>query len=757
VFGSRFLGGPHRVLYFWHSVGNGFLTLVSNMFTDLNLTDMETCYKMVRRDLMQSLPLKTDRFGIEPELTARLAQARARIYEVPISYHGRTYAEGKKINWKDGVAAFWHIVRSNVFDRKAPVAIIGARVLPDSFEARLRALAGSVAARASLTRFALLAGALAAVLGTLFVLLVLKGQANLIDGFAQLLHARFLADGRLAGPADPDAFRALQNAVHTDNGWVSQYPPGHVLVLAIFMRLGAAWAAGPFMLAMAVIFTTLAAARLLPGRAGTVRLAGLLLALSPFFIVVGAAYMNHVTTAALVAVAAWALLRAWHERPAWALVAGVAFGWSLATRPLSTVAMAAALTLLVPFTVATAGAKGDAGNDVAARPDARRFVGILLLMAAGSLPFVAALLAWNAHFFGGPFTFGYDVALGPRMGLGFHLDPWGNLYGLREAVAYTNADVMALGVNLFESPVPAVLVVGVFLLIARRVSPGERVLLGWALLPVVTNFFYWHHGNFMGPRMLHDAVPAWVVLFSVAAVRLVERVPRDVGVGAYRARPALVAVLVAATVAGLLVLSPQRALSYGGEWREIARTPVPQLDEPALVFVHDAWMGRVAMTLAANRYRLDLVETLLRQNSTCRVHQLAEAVRTGDGAGERELLGSLDTVPRASGGLPRQVDISPGNPIRVFDGDTLPPTCMRQAHADRLGVLDLPPFLWHGDLPGGRATGALFARDLGPERNALLIEANPGRVPFVYMMPDTAAPLPILVPYDEGMDRIWGR
>lgn len=121
VFGSRFLGGPHRVLYFWHSIGNSFLTLVSNMFTDVNLTDMETCYKMVRTDLMQSLPLKTDRFGIEPELTARLAQARARIYEVPISYHGRTYAEGKKINWKDGVAAFWHIFRSNVLDAKAPL------------------------------------------------------------------------------------------------------------------------------------------------------------------------------------------------------------------------------------------------------------------------------------------------------------------------------------------------------------------------------------------------------------------------------------------------------------------------------------------------------------------------------------------------------------------------------------------------------------------------------------------------------------
>ncbi len=105
VFGSRFLGGDHRVLYFWHSVGNRFLTLLSNMLTDLNLTDMETCYKAVRGPLMKSLVLTSDRFGFEPELTARLAQARARVWEVSISYSGRTYAEGKKIGWRDGVAA----------------------------------------------------------------------------------------------------------------------------------------------------------------------------------------------------------------------------------------------------------------------------------------------------------------------------------------------------------------------------------------------------------------------------------------------------------------------------------------------------------------------------------------------------------------------------------------------------------------------------------------------------------------------------
>ena len=115
VFGSRFTGGERRVLYFWHSVGNQMLTLLSNMFTNLNLTDMETCYKMVRAPIMKSLVLTSDRFGFEPEVTARLAQAQARIWEIPISYSGRTYEEGKKIGWKDGVAAFFHILRFNLF------------------------------------------------------------------------------------------------------------------------------------------------------------------------------------------------------------------------------------------------------------------------------------------------------------------------------------------------------------------------------------------------------------------------------------------------------------------------------------------------------------------------------------------------------------------------------------------------------------------------------------------------------------------
>jgi len=116
VYGSRFLGGPHRVLFFWHYVGNRLLTTLSNVVSNLNLTDMETCYKVFRSEMLRKLRLRSSRFGFEPEVTIKLAKLRCRIYEVPISYSGRDYAEGKKIGWKDGVAAFFHILRYRFFD-----------------------------------------------------------------------------------------------------------------------------------------------------------------------------------------------------------------------------------------------------------------------------------------------------------------------------------------------------------------------------------------------------------------------------------------------------------------------------------------------------------------------------------------------------------------------------------------------------------------------------------------------------------------
>jgi glycosyltransferase involved in cell wall biosynthesis len=115
VYGSRFLGGPHRVLFFWHAVGNKLLTLMSNMLTNINLSDMETGYKAFRRSVLEKVQLESNRFGFEPEFTVKVARARFRIYEVPISYAGRTYEEGKKIGWKDGIAAFYWLLRYRFF------------------------------------------------------------------------------------------------------------------------------------------------------------------------------------------------------------------------------------------------------------------------------------------------------------------------------------------------------------------------------------------------------------------------------------------------------------------------------------------------------------------------------------------------------------------------------------------------------------------------------------------------------------------
>jgi len=115
VFGSRFLGGPHRVFFFWHYVGNKLLTTLSNMFSNMNLSDMETCYKVFKRELLDKITLKSKRFGIEPEITIKFAKLNCKIYEVPISYSGRDYTEGKKIGWKDGVAAIFHIIRFKFF------------------------------------------------------------------------------------------------------------------------------------------------------------------------------------------------------------------------------------------------------------------------------------------------------------------------------------------------------------------------------------------------------------------------------------------------------------------------------------------------------------------------------------------------------------------------------------------------------------------------------------------------------------------
>jgi hypothetical protein len=201
---------------------------------------------------------------------------------------------------------------------------------------------------------------------------------------------------------------------------------------------------------------------------------------------------------------------------------------------------------------------------------------------------------------------------------------------------------------------------------------------------------------------------------------------------------------------GLLYMAPLRARSYGGEWMAIARTPLPEVEGPALVFVHDAWYARIATTLAAEGMRLDLVETLLRQNSTCRVHHLALALTDGDDALARSLLAGLDTVPSAQRAIPEH------DGYRARPGEMFTPSCSRQLASDRLGITDISPLLWQADLHGDAdARGTLIARDLGPERNADLIAVHRGRQAWLYVQ-DSAAEPGQVVPYSEGQNVLWG-
>jgi hypothetical protein len=613
----------------------------------------------------------------------------------------------------------------------APIALalglVFARLAgEDGFERASRRIGRTLASIPG-HRFALLLGAIATAYAAVFSLRVLDGSPNLIDAMTQLLHARFVAAGDLAGPVDRWLpFWIVQNSVVTDHGWVSQYPPGHVLLLAFGFLVGAVWAVGPILSGITVSLTALTADRLLPDDLPVARTGALLAASSPFFIAHAGAYMNHVSAAAMGAAAIYCSVRARDEQSlVWTLLAGAGIGAALTIRPLA--AVATALTAAAIFAISY--------RREAAPP--ARWARTAFAAALGALPFVAALAAYNARFFGDPFRFGYTAAQGPAMGLGFHRDPWGNMYGLVEAVGFTSADLTALSLHLLGSPIPVVLVVGLFILSARRLTPGQQVLALWALIPVATGALYWHHGMFMGPRMLNEAAPAWALLAAVSAIGLVQLIPPSWEARGYSARAALGIAFAVAAVTGVLYLGPERLLQYGGAWQR------------SLVFVHGGWTGRIAARLSAHGLRLDSLEAALRRNSTCDVQRFADEYTKQPRTGS--VTQPLDFTLRA-GNLPR-IYVSRGNWI-LQDNRTLPPDCRRQVAADTLGTVDVAPLAWKGDLPGAPRSGTMIVRDLGPEANAALIAAHPDRVPMMFMRrSDEEAP--VLLPYGAGASTLW--
>jgi hypothetical protein len=520
----------------------------------------------------------------------------------------------------------------------------------------------------------------------------------------------------------------MQQSLFTERGWVSQYPPGQVLVLAVGLCLGVVWLVGPLALGAGAALLVAVAARLLPHAPATARFGGALLAVSPFAVAHAGAYSSHTTALALGVAAVYFALRAAEGPAAWNLGAGAALAAMLATRPLSAVALGIAMLFFLPV--------GRAEGRL------RR----LALLAVGAAPLLVALGAWNHVLFGSPLRWGYQAALGPAGGPGFGVDPWGNAYGPVEALGYVSAELGALSLNLLETPVPVVAVIGLFLVASPRLEPGERFLVAWALLPLAAHLSYWHHGLFMGPRMLGEMAPAWCLLAARSAVAVTERAPTRLSFSRFSPRVFAASLVAASLAAGLLYLGPERLWSY----RQRPEAPATALAArpPAVVFVHGGWTSRLAMRLAAGGMRLDSVETALRQNPTCAVQRWADAKRSGSP------LPALDFTPRATR-LPEVFELSPGNRIRVSGAAPLSGRCAVEAHADRLGVIDVSPLVWLGDLPGVEGEGTLIVRDLGPADNARLLERHPERAAWVLLTgsPESA---PALVPYAEGMALLWG-
>ena len=542
-------------------------------------------------------------------------------------------------------------------------------------------------------------GLLGAGLAAAVTLVVFEGRTPFNDASVQLVQARYFAAGKLSGPplALPE-FWTIQFMVPTAAGWVSQYPPAHALWLAAGFKLGGPWIAVAATMGMLGVFSVLSFERLLPDRIAAARLGALLAVTSPMLLALAGAYMNHATVAAFAALALWLSLRAETGRAVWALAAGGAMGVMVTTRPISGLLIGAAVTAGVWLTAP----RREPGLH---RPWLlRRFA----WWALGGLPFAVGFGWFNARFFGSPLTLGYTAAAGPSHGLGFHVDPWGRMYGFTQALGYTSTELISLGRELLGTVLPVAALIGLYLLLARRLGRGERILAAWALLPVIASALYWHHDLVAGPRMLGEAVPAWCALLVLATIGLV-RAPRRRWLSD--------------AVAVLVLIAIGYGLAAGGRGRVVRLTgrlvPVPEVTEPgpSLVFVHESWQDRIGARLAARPMRLDSVRALLTQYDPCRL--------------EGALVGAQ-------------------RPEEVED------RCLREQASDRLGRLGLTDYLWHGDLPGLGGSGVLWARDLGPEANTHLIESYPDRTPLLAIPDPERRGDGLVVPYQMGVDALWG-
>jgi len=586
----------------------------------------------------------------------------------------------------------------------------------------------------------LLAFLLAAAVGAFLY----HGMYTNMDEIASAIQARYMAGGHLTGPRLllPEGW-LVTNTLMVNEGWVSQYPPSHLGIMALFIRMGIPGLVGPALMGIMVWLLALSFPRLLPDRPRTARAGAVLVALSPFLLFLAGGALSHLTAGAATAAILYASLRARDGHSGWGMAVGASVGIMVMARPLIGLVVGTALPLALWGPAVLAGRM-------------RWTLKRAFATVAGGLPFAILFGLYNLRLFGGITEFGYLAAFGANHKLGFHLDPWGYMYGPESALAFTSIDLLAVGVQFLETPLPLTVVVGACLLLGPRLPKGAGVLLAWALLPLAANAWYWFHDA----RMMFEAAPAWILLGLLGVGEIVSWsgtqgnrwMVRRLGQGT--AWAFAVALLLAAAWG-----VPTRWGSYSWTQETLSRIlpPEPASSDPALVFVHASWNERLSASLqGAGGMRQDSIVSALRRNTNCRLHHFALARE------ERRRNGNLDTplpdvdLDQAAEAPPGLVHLSlvEGMSIRTREGEILDQECMRQVQADRFGAVALAPLLWQGDLPEDESGRAMFVRDLGPEKNDRVRGLFPNRPAFVFSPFRAGAP-PEIRPYDEAMDILW--
>jgi hypothetical protein len=605
-----------------------------------------------------------------------------------------------------------------------------------------RGLAASLT-RIPLSIFSILVGLLAMGLSLAAGEFLHQGLYTSVDEMVSAIHARYLASGNLTGPplGFPEAW-LIPNTLMVERGWVSQYPPTHLLIMAAFFRLGLPALCGPILMGITAWFLTLSFPRLFPGEEAAGRVAGLLIALCPFFLFLAAGGLSHLTAGAAGAAVLYGGLRGRDGHPAWGIAVGAAVGIMASARPLVGLVLGAAIPITLWFPEVLRNGWRWGGRRA-------------LLTVAGGFPFALFLGWYNLNLFGHWLEFGYSAAFGSNHGLGFHTDPWGYMYGPPEALGFTSTDLLAGGVQLMETPLPLTVLLGACLLLGPGLPKGGGTLLAWGFLPVLANASYWFHD----PRMLFEAAPAWILLAVLGVVQIVRRYEKRGG-GWKRLAEGTAWGVVVALAASAFWGVPARWGSYRWAPETLGRIRVPAIPagEPPLVFVHTSWDERLSSGLqGAGGMRQDSVVYLLHRTTSCQLHTYAlgraaraMANRVGQAQPPMEPMPGPE-APDELLWLPVGPDLS----IRTRDGESLSPECQRQIGADRFGGVALAPLLWQGDLPGIEGGFPMFVRDQGPEVNDRIGALFPARSAYLFTPVEAGGP-PVIVPYLEGMALLWG-